>query len=146
MTVKHMTLDDYDRVHALWMNTKGMGLNTLDDSREGIARFLKRNPTTCLIAEDEGALAGVLLAGHDGRRGYLYHMCVLENKRRKGVGGQLLDACLEALKQEGIQKAALVVFKSNGIGNAFWEKQGFTTRDDLIYRNRALAPLTRIDN
>ncbi len=53
---------------------------------------------------------------------------------------------LAALSPEGISKVALVVFDRNRGGNAFWEKQGFTTRPDLVYRNRALIELRRLDS
>ena len=145
MTIRPMTLDDYDRVWALWMSCRNMGFNDLDDSREGIGRFLKRNPATCFVAEADGDLAGVILAGHDGRRGYIYHMAVAQTHRRHGIGSALVDRCLGALKLEGINKVALVAFRTNDAGNAFWERMGFSLRDDLNYRNRALSELTRID-
>lgn len=140
-----MTLDDYERVHALWLSCAGMGLNDVDDSREGIARFLRRNPTTCFVAQEEEVLTGVILAGHDGRRGYIYHMAVTPVCRRQGIGALLVEHALAALKAEGIAKAALVVFARNRDGNAFWEKQGFTCREDLTYRNLALTPIRRMD-
>ena len=77
MTIRRMQIGDYDEVHALWLSCTGMGLNDLDDSRDGIRRFLERNPETCFVAEDEGKIVGVILAGSDGRRGYIYHTAVL---------------------------------------------------------------------
>ena len=145
MTIRLFVLEDYDAVYALWMSCKNMGFNDLDDSREGIHRFLRRNPATSFVAEDDGRLVGVILAGHDGRRGYIYHMSVSEDRRRKGVGSMLVESALNALKAEGINKVALLVFHRNESGNAFWEKQGFTLREDVAYRNRALAELVRID-
>ena len=145
MTIRPMRADDYDRVWALWMSCKNMGFNDLDDSRAGIERLLRRNPDTCFVAEREGDLAGVILAGQDGRRGYIYHMAVAEAHRRQGVGAALVERCLAAMKAEGINKVALLVFKYNDAGNAFWEKQGFSLREDVNYRNRALAALVRID-
>lgn len=145
MKIRAMTIHDYDGVYALWMSCAGMGLNNLDDSREGIERFLKRNPDTCLIAEADGAPVGVILAGNDGRRGYIYHTAVSPQYRNRGIASQLVDAALQALKNNGITKVALVVFERNQAGNAFWEKQGFTAREDLVYRNRAIAELIRID-
>ena len=145
MTIREMTIGDYDAVRALWMSCKNMGFNTLDDSREGIERLLMRNPGVCFVAKDGDALAGVILAGQDGRRGYVYHMSVAEAYRRRGVGSALVGKCLAALKAEGINKVALLVFKYNDAGNAFWERQGFTLREDVNYRNRALAELVRID-
>ncbi len=143
--IRLMRPADYDAVHALWLRTQGMGLNDVDDSREGIAKFLARNPTTCFVAEEDGQLVGVILTGHDGRRGYIYHTAVDARLQRRGIGRALVEAALDALEKEGISKAALLVFSRNETGNLFWEKLGFTVRDDLVYRNRALRPLTRID-
>jgi len=144
-TCKPMTIADYDAVYALWLSCNGMGLNNLDDSYEGIERFLKRNPTTCFIAVDDNTVIGVIMAGHDGRRGFIYHTAVDPNRRKEGIGKALVDAAMEALKAEGIHKAALVVFDRNETGNAFWEKIGFTKRTDLVYRNKNITELTRID-
>jgi len=145
MRVRTMEVNDYDEVYALWMDTPNMGLNNLDDSKEGISKYLARNPGTCFVAEKGGKIIGVILCGHDGRRGYIHHTAVAVGEQRSGVGTALMNAATEALKREGINKAALVVFGKNDKGNAFWEKQGFTTRPDLVYRNRALADITRID-
>ncbi|MBQ7848878.1 MAG: GNAT family N-acetyltransferase [Clostridia bacterium] len=140
-----MTIEDYDAVYDLWLHTPGMGLNTADDSREGIARYLRRNPQTCFVAEEDGRIAGVILSGHDGRRGFIHHTAVHPDFRRQGVARRLVDCALAALEAEGIHKAALVAFRRNEGGNAFWERVGFTVRDDLVYRNRAIHELERID-
>ena len=145
MQIIPMTIEDYDVVYDLWLQTPGMGLNTADDSREGIAAYLRRNPTTCFTAKEGDRLIGAILAGHDGRRGYISHTAVREDAQRQGVGTALVEAVLEALQAEGIRKVARVVFARNEKGNAFWEKLGFTGRDDLVYRNKALAELVRID-
>lgn len=145
MTVRVMRPEDYGAVYELWMSCKNMGFNNLDDSREGIERFLKRNPCTSFVAEEGNRLAGVVLAGHDGRRGYIYHMSVREEYRRRGIGKQLTEACLAALKNEGICKVALLVFRRNEAGNAFWERMGFSAREDVNYRNRELTKIVRID-
>ncbi len=145
MTFRVMTLADYDRVYELWINTAGMGLNTSDDSREGIERFLRRNPSTCFVAEENGRVTGAVIAGHDGRRGYIYHTAVAEDQRKRGIGRALVENVMEALEKEGINKAALVVFERNLPGNEFWESIGFTERDDLVYRNKSIHEMTRID-
>lgn len=103
--IRPMTLADYAEVRALWLACAGMGLNDVDDSEAGIARFLARNPDTCFAAHQYGRIVGEI----------------------------------------GITKVALVAFKRNQSGNAFWEKQGFTVRDDLVYRNKALRELRRFD-
>ncbi|MBQ3155399.1 MAG: GNAT family N-acetyltransferase [Clostridia bacterium] len=143
--IRPMTIADYDQLHALWLSTPGMGLNDLDDSREGIAKFLARNPNTCFIAAQDSQLIGGIMCGHDGRRGYVYHTCVRADRQGEGIGRALVEAALDALKAEGIHKAALVVFDRNEKGNAFWEKLGFIPREDLVYRNRGLTELVRID-
>lgn len=145
MRIRRMTMDDYDRLYALWLSCKGMGLNDVDDSREGIARYLARNPNTCFVAEEEGVLAGAILAGHDGRRGYIYHTAVSPDYRRRRIGAALVESALDALRNEGISKAALVVFSHNEDGNAFWESREFSMREDLAYRNRALVTMVRKD-
>lgn len=145
MELRLMTCDDYDKVYALWLSCAGMGLNDVDDSREGITRFLHRNPTTCFVAVEGEDVTGCILAGHDGRRGFIYHTAVSPKRRKEGIGSRLVDAAMTALREEGISKAALVVFDWNETGNAFWEKQGFIRREDLAYRNRALKELVRID-
>ncbi len=145
MKIELMKIDDYEQVWNLWINIKGMGLNNLDDSKEGIERFLKRNPTTCFVARENDKIIGVIMAGHDGRRGFIYHTAVLKEKRKQGVAGELLATAMKALQKEGIKKVALVVFDKNEIGNSFWEKAGFSVRKDLIYRNKALEDLKRID-
>ena len=145
MEIRNMQLDDYDSVYALWLSCAGMGLNNIDDSREGIERYLARNPETCFVAVEQECIVGAILAGHDGRRGYISHTAVSSAHRRKGVGKQLVEAALNALKGQNITKVNLVVFSHNESGNAFWEALGFTERPDLAYRNRTLVDMIRID-
>ena len=140
-----MTIDDYDKVYALWMSCKNMGFNNLDDSREGIEKYLRRNPSTCFVAAADDSVVGVILSGHDGRRGFIHHLAVSEECRRHGIASDLVKHSLEALKAEGINKVALLAFNYNEAGNAFWEKQGFTARNDVTYRNRELTEMVRID-
>lgn len=144
-SIREMTMEDYAGVYRLWMETPGMGLNTTDDSPEGIAGYLRRNPTTCFVAERKGRVIGVILSGHDGRRGSIHHMAVRMEARGQGIGGALLEHAVRALQAEGIAKVTLVVFKRNEVGNAFWEKKGFFVRDDLVYRDKSLVQLQRVD-
>ena len=143
--IRVMTIDDYEKVYALWMSCKNMGFNNLDDSREGIAKYLRRNPATCFVAECGDSIVGVILSGHDGRRGFIHHLAVAENCRRQGIATELLECAVSSLAAEGINKVALLVFNRNEAGNAFWEKNGFTSREDLVYRNKALVEMVRID-
>lgn len=145
MNIRKMSIEDYEDVYALWTSCSGMGLNNLDDSKEGIDKYLKRNPTTSFVAEDDGKIVGVIMAGHDGRRGYIHHTAVLPSYRNRGIAKRLVDAAVNALDEEGINKIGLVAFAKNEIGNGFWKKMGFSVRDDLVYRNKNIHDLKRID-
>jgi N-acetylglutamate synthase len=134
-----MTIEDYEEVINLWKNTPGMGLNNLDDSKEGISLYLNKNPNTCFIAKEDNKIVGVILSGHDGRRGFIYHTTVAASQRRKGIGKKLVDLALSSLSEEGINKVALVVFNENELGNKFWEDIGFKERTDLVYRNKVIS-------
>ncbi len=138
--IRQVTADDYDEVFALWNSTEQSrrALNPVDDSREGICRYLKRNPHTCFAAVRDGRIIGVILAGHDGRRGLIHHLCVHPDFRRMGVAARLVSEAEEALKKEGIRKVFGLVFTDNGAANAFWEKQGYSLRTNLNYRNKSL--------
>ncbi len=145
MIFRLMTMADYPACYDLWLHTPGMGLNSIDDSAEGIERYLRRNPNTCFVAEEDGVLVGAILAGHDGRRGHISHTAVAGTAQRRGIGTKLVDHAMAALEQEGITKVNLVVFSHNEKGNAFWERLGFTLRDDLTYRNKSIRVAVRMD-
>lgn len=146
MEIRKMKLSDYEEVYELWMSCAGMGLNNLDDSKEGIEKFLNRNPETCFVALDENErITGVMLTGNDGRRGYIYHTAVHPNHRKQGIARSLVQQTLNALENLGIHKAALVAFRRNEEGNQFWEKMGFSVREDLTYRNKTITEMVRID-
>ena len=132
-----MTIDDYEAAYDLWIKC-GNGLNNKDDSREGIEKYLKRNPDTCFAAVRDQRIIGVILAGHDGRRGIIHHMCVHPDCRRMGIAARLVSEAEKALKEEGIQKVFGLVFVDNEDANAFWEKQGYSLRTNLNYRNKSL--------
>ena len=142
--IRPMIIEDYDDVYRLWTLTKGMGLNNLDDTKTGINIFLQRNPNTCFVATFHNEIIGTIISGHDGRRGYIYHTAVSEKFRKKGIGQKLVTSSLSALKTEGINKVALVVFSRNKLGNLFWEKIGFRKREDLIYRDKTINEMEKI--
>lgn len=128
-----MTAGDYDEVYALWKKISGFGIRSVDDSREGIERFLKRNPATSVVAIEDQRIVGAILCGHDGRRGCLYHVCVDPGYRMRGIGKSMVVFAMEALKQEKINKVSLIAFTKNDIGNAFWKEIGWTKHQDLNY-------------
>ena len=131
--IRAMTIDDYEQVRNLWMQIKGFAIRSIDDSREGVLRFLERNPNTSVVAEENGVIVGAILCGHDGRRGCLYHVCVAPDYRRRGIGKAMVVFCMDALKREHINKVSLIAFNINDIGNAFWDYVGWVQREDLNY-------------
>ena len=132
-TVRTMTTADYEGVHDLWMTIKGFAIRSIDDSKEGVERFLARNPETSVVAVADGKIVGAILCGHDGRRGCLYHVCVHEGYRMRGIGKAMVVFCMEKLKVEQLSKVSLIAFTANDIGNAFWRQIGWTKREDLNY-------------
>ena len=136
--IRVMTIEDYDEIFALWMKIKGFGIRSVDDSREGIDRFLRRNPTTSIVAVEDGKIVGSILCGHDGRRGCFYHVCVDPDYRMRGIGRTMVVKAMEALKEEEINKVCLIAFAENDIGNAFWNEIGWTKRLDLNYYDYTL--------
>lgn len=133
MKVRAMEKEDYDKVYALWKRISGFSMRSIDDSREGVERFLSRNPGISVVCEEDDRIVGAILCGHDGRRGCLYHVCVREDVRMHGIGKAMVVKCMERLKEEGINKVSLIAFTTNDIGNAFWKQVGWTKREDLNY-------------
>lgn len=128
-----MQIEDYENVYKLWMTIDGFGIRSIDDSEAGVARFLKRNPTTSVVAEADGKIVGAILCGHDGRRGCFYHVCVHKDYRKHGIGKAMAVFCMKALQEEEINKVSLIAFQKNEGGNQFWKKVGWTFREDLNY-------------
>jgi ribosomal protein S18 acetylase RimI-like enzyme len=129
-TISEMTPSDYDEAALLWESTEGVGLSG-GDSRQGVGAFLERNPGLSFVARTAGELVGAVMCGHDGRRGYLYHLAVVPRSRRRGVGRTLVEKCLAELRSIGILKCHLLAFSGNLPGRRFWQAVGWTARDDL---------------
>lgn len=125
-----MTLNDYDAVLDLMKRTPGVTVRDAD-SRESTARYLERNPGLSFVAELDGALAGCVMCGHDGRRGYLQHLVVAPEYRRQGLAASLVERCLSGLEQEGIVKCHLDVIKTNTAAAQYWSGQGWSLRTDI---------------
>lgn len=137
--IREMTIADYEEILDLWVNTEGMGLRSLDDSREGIATFLKRNPRTSFVALDAGKIIGAILCGNDGRRGYIYHTVVQVPYRNQGIGTQLVEAAISALQREGITRVCLNVLETNEQGKAFWQNRGWEKKDLLGFYSQSIT-------
>lgn len=133
MKVRTMTPEDYQGVYDLWKSIRGFALRSVDDSKEGVEQFLRRNPATSAVAEEDGKIVGSILCGHDGRRGCMYHVCVNQAYRRMGIGKAMVVHCMQELEKENINKVSLIAFTANDVGNAFWKEMGWTRREDLNY-------------
>jgi ribosomal protein S18 acetylase RimI-like enzyme len=121
---------DYDEVMALWRTSEGLTLRDAD-SREAIEKYLARNPGLSFLARDEGQVVGAVLAGTDGRRGYLHHLAVAPSHRGRGLGRALAERVVAALKGLGVAKCHLMVRQENAAARAFWVRLGWAERDDI---------------
>lgn len=133
ITIRQMTAEDYAPVYRLWTETAGMAIRSYDDSEEGIAKFLSKNPHSNFVAVLADEIVGVILCGIDGRRAYIYHTVVNPAYRRQGVGRRLLQAVMQVAEAEGIHKSGLLVMRTNELGQQFWASQGWDIRQDVIY-------------
>lgn len=131
--IRTMEIEDYDMVHELWRSIKGFSIRSVDDSAEGVAHFLRRNPLTSVVAIEDEKVVGSILCGHDGRRGCMYHVCVHREYRMRGIGKAMVVRAMEELRKECVSKVSLIAFTENDVGNAFWNKIGWTKREDLNY-------------
>lgn len=138
--IRPMTMEDYEEVFDMWQSISGFGIRSWDDSREGIEKFIARNPGLSVVALHDGRIIGSILCGHDGRRGCLYHVCVRQKYRMLGIGQDMVVCCKDALRKEGINKINLIAFKSNAVGNKFWQKLNWKHREDCNYYEENLNP------
>ena len=140
---KEMDIKDYDNAYTLWEATEGMGISKAD-SRDNIEKFLERNPGlsyVCYRKNDDQSqtLIGTVLAGHDARRGYVYHLAVDKMHRKSGIGAKLMELCLSELKKQGIAKVHLMVYHDNEIGYRFWTNNNWVKRDEIILFSKDLV-------
>jgi ribosomal protein S18 acetylase RimI-like enzyme len=137
VSTREFVIADYDAAFALWSGEEGIEICE-GDSREEIAEYLQRNPGLSRVAEVNGQIAGVALCSHDGRRGWIYHLAVSPVYRRKKVGQQLLDSCLDGLRKAGLKRAIILVAGDNPGGHDFWLRNGFEDIDGAIAMSREL--------
>jgi N-acetylglutamate synthase len=130
VSVRAMSIEDYDAVHALWVSTPGVGLSE-SDTRAGTSAFLLRNAGMSAVAVVGAELVGAVLCGHDGRRGYLHHLAVSSAWRGRGIARQLLARCFDQLSAQGIPKCNVFLFSDNAAGAGFWHHNGWSSRTDL---------------
>jgi ribosomal protein S18 acetylase RimI-like enzyme len=139
MQIDELSASDYDAAYALWSRIEGMGLSSADE-RAPIERYLARNPGISTAARSEGRLVATVLAGHDGRRGYLHHVAVEPAFRGRGVGRAVVERTIERLRAEGIRRCHLFIFVTNQSGQSFWRAVGWQERTDLKVFSRNTGP------
>ena len=138
IAIRDMDIEDYESVYRMWQSVEGIGLSDAD-SKEGIKRFLERNPGLSFVATDGEQIVGAALCGHDGRRGYIHHLAVVNAYRKQGIGKSLVGRCMYALMRIGIAKCHLFVFGDNQEAIKFWNKVGWTERVELMMMSQQLA-------
>ena len=139
MLIRSMMAEDVRGAMELWRTCEGVGLSE-GDTPEGLAQFLIRNPGLSCVALSEARLVGAVLAGHDGRRGFLYHLAVHAEFRGRGWGRALVAQATSALRHAGITKFHVMVFRRNPEGEAFWLRLGWRRRDDLNVHTLVMEP------
>lgn len=130
MNFREMKESDYENIISLWQNAEGVKLRDAD-SKEGINKYLQRNPGLSFIAETDGKIVGTIMAGHDGKRGYLQHLAVDIHHRKRGIATELLNRCLAALKAENILKSHIQVLCENDSAKIYWQNRGWLKRNDI---------------
>ena len=138
MQIRLMRPEDYTNAIQLWQELPGLGLSSAD-RQEAIQTFLKRNPNTCFVAVQAYKVIGTILGGSDGRRGYLYHLAVHTDHQKQGLGKELVQTCLDALQQQGIEKCHIFVIADNQEGLNFWQRIGWELRSDILVLSKNIS-------
>lgn len=133
IVIREFEPGDYESAFSLWQTIHGFGIRSVDDSYDGVLKFLERNPGCSVVAQsaDSGEIVGTILCGHDGRTASFYHVCVHEAFRRRGIGKQMVVRCMQQLKALKVNKISLIAFKENVLGNSFWHEEGWSRREDI---------------
>jgi ribosomal protein S18 acetylase RimI-like enzyme len=137
VTTREFVMADYDQAIALWANIEGVEICE-GDSREEIGDYLKRNPGLSRVAEVDGVMVGAALCGHDGRRGWIYHVAMAQEHRGRGVGKLLVEDCVDGLRKAGLRRAIILVSGDNPAGHQFWLRNGWEDIDGAIAMTREL--------
>ena len=133
-----MEKGDLAEVIQFWQGMEGIGLSQ-SDSYSALSFYMQRNPGLSWVARNrDRELIGGVLCGHDGRRGYLHHLAVAPDYRRKGIGRALVERCLSSLRELKILKCNVFLFNQNPEGQGFWKAMGWKGREDLVLLQRVL--------
>ena len=132
---REFAIGDYDAAIELWARVEGLDVAEGDD-RGTIRRFLKRNPGLSRVAVADSRMIGAVLCGHDGRRGYIYHLAVDPKYHKQGIARRLIDECLVELKQAGLERVNILVANDNPRGLEFWRRTGWEDLDGAVPMGR----------
>ncbi|MEE1060841.1 MAG: GNAT family N-acetyltransferase [Ruminococcus sp.] len=131
ITIREMTIADYEEVYAMWQITTKRALSKADEKPQ-IAKYLERSGGMSQVAVSDGKIIGTVLASHDGRCGFIHHMAVLPEYRRQHIGHHLAQRALEKLRDEGIEETHIFSYQNNSTGQSFWKDFGFEKREDIF--------------
>ena len=132
MVIRPMKIEDYDDIFAMWQITSKRALDA-SDSREGSERYLGRNPEMSMVALDGEKVVGTVLAGHDGRIGFIHHMAVHPDYRRKHIGQSLAKEACRRIREAGIEKIQIYCYYDNLTGQEFWQSLGFEKTGNILF-------------
>lgn len=133
-----LCVEDFARAERLWRAMDAVVLRS-DDTPEKFGKFLERNPGCCNAAWSDGRLVGAVMAGHDGRRGYLYHLAVAPQYRRLGIGRTLVERSVAALQTQGISKCHVFVKRQSIAAALFWSTLGWELREDIQVHSLSIS-------
>ncbi|MFM9280101.1 GNAT family N-acetyltransferase [Paenibacillus jiagnxiensis] len=137
LLIRSMSMDDYDEALELWHSVEGLAVSEADSPKQ-LGRYLERNRGLSFVCAIEGRIAGTLLSGHDGRRGYMYHLAVNPDCRGRGIAARLVEHALEALRREGIDKCHIFVISDNETGKRFWSANGWEQRSGFYVYSKSV--------
>lgn len=132
MQIRPMTIEDYDEVYAMWQITSKRALSS-SDSREKIGNYLKRNPDMSQVAVCDGKIVGTVLAGHDGRTGFIHHTAVHPDYRRRHIGKAMVEMAIKYITESGINKTQIYCYIDNTTGQNFWKSLGFNRTENVLF-------------
>jgi ribosomal protein S18 acetylase RimI-like enzyme len=130
MDYRKLQITDHQDLMLLWQNCDGISLRDAD-TRQAMQKYLERNPGISFVAEVDAMIVASLMAGQDGRRGYIQHLAVDREQRKQGIAGRLLELCLQALLAQGIVKSHVHVLNTNEPGRDFWSRRGWIHRGEI---------------
>lgn len=131
MIIREMKIEDYEEVYKMWQITTKRALSKADEKPQ-MERYLKHNSGMSQVAVIDGKIVGTVLAGHDGRRGFIHHMAVAPEYRRRRIGHALAEKAIKKIREQGIDKTHIFCYQNNETGQSFWRDFGFEKREDVF--------------